>query len=246
MLLEAAAPAIAVYSESDLADLPPPVARYFRKVLTDRQPIVRHARVRWSGTFNMGKPGRDQWVAFSAIQDFVPTTHAFVWDARMQMLPGVPVMVRDELVGGQGSMLGAIMGLITVVDVRGTTNISTNALLRFLGEAVWVPTALLPSQGVRWTAIDDATARAAISNGTSTVQAEFHFGADGLIESMTSSERTFDDGTNPPAIQPWGGTYRRYERRGTMLVPLDSEAAWSLPTGRFVYWRGTPEAIEYR
>lgn len=246
MLREAAPLADAAYSESNLADLPTPVARYFRMVLTDGQPIVHHVRVRWSGTFNMGKPGRDRWVGFSAVQDFVPATHAFVWDARMRMLPGVPVMVRDELVGGQGSMLGAIMGLITVVDVGGTTNIATNALLRFLGEAVWLPTSLLPSQGVRWTAIDDATARATISNGTVTVHAEFHFGSDGLIESMTSSERIFDDGTNPPTLQPWGGTYRRYERRSGVLVPMDSEAAWVLPSGRFAYWRGSPTSIEYR
>lgn len=246
MLAEPALPATAAYSASGLEDVPAPVARYFRKVLTDGQPIVRHARVRWSGTFNMGKPGRDRWVRFSAVQDFAPATRQFVWDARMRMLPGVPVLVRDGYVHETGSMHGAVLGLVTVVDVGATTGIAANALLRFLAEAVWVPTALLPGQGVRWTAIDDASARATISNGSVAVHAEFRFGSDGLIESMTSDDRTYDDGTNPPAHHPWGGTYRRYERRSGVLVPMDSEAAWMLPTGRFAYWRGSPTSIEYR
>jgi len=234
------------YSESDLTGVPAPVARYFRAVLHDGQPVVRHAHVRWTGTFNMGKPGHDRWVTFGAQQDFVPVTRGFVWDARMYMLPGVPVLVRDGFVEGTGSMRGAVLGLVTVVDVGGSQEIAASALLRFLGEAVWMPTALLPSQGVRWTAIDAERARATISSGTVTVSAEFVFGPDGLIASMSSTERMFDDGRNPPSVHPWGGNYRRYERREGMLIPQEAEVAWMLPAGRFVYWRGTPGAIEYR
>lgn len=56
---QAASPA--AYSEAELAELPQPVARYFRRVLREGQPVVTHARISWDGEFNMGTPGRDNW-----------------------------------------------------------------------------------------------------------------------------------------------------------------------------------------
>jgi hypothetical protein len=239
-------PAATVYREADLAGLPAPVARYFRTVLTEGQPLIRHARIRWRGEFNLGQPGSDRWVPFFALQEFSTQPPGFVWDARMNMMAGIPVLVRDTLLTDVAAMHGAVLGLVPVVDVRDTSAVRASALLRYLGEAAWFPTALLPTQGIRWDAIDTSRARATLTIGTTTVSAEYQFGSDGLIASISSNERTFDDGKNPPAIHPWGGTYRRYERRGTVLVPLESEVAWSLSSGRFVYWRGTPATIEYR
>jgi hypothetical protein len=51
----------APYSEAELADLPPPVARYFRRVLREGQPIITDARITWEGQFNMGTPGARTW-----------------------------------------------------------------------------------------------------------------------------------------------------------------------------------------
>jgi hypothetical protein len=41
--------------------------------------------------------------------------------------------------------------------------------MRFLAEAPWYPTTLLPGQGVRWKAIDDSTASATIQDGDTRV-----------------------------------------------------------------------------
>ena len=38
--------------------------------------------------------------------------------------------------------------------------VAQGELMRFFAEAAWYPTALLPSQGVRWQAVDDTSARA--------------------------------------------------------------------------------------
>ncbi|MEO8038599.1 MAG: DUF6544 family protein [Betaproteobacteria bacterium] len=237
---------IAAYSETELVGLPAPVARYFRSVLRDGQAIIRQADVTWSGQFNMGKAGRDRWVPFTATQLFVPGTREFVWDARMALAPGLPVLVSDSFIDGTGAMHAAIFGLIRLVDVAGTADLARGELLRFLGEAVWLPTALLPSQGVHWSPIDDNSARATISGGGVAVSAEYRFADDGSIASLSSKERLFDDGESPPSIHPWGGTYRRYEERNGVRVPMESEVHWDLPGGRFTYWRGTPTQIAYR
>jgi hypothetical protein len=128
--------------------LPAPVARHFRNALKPGQPIIKRARVTWKGEFNMGEPGKDNWKPFTAVQDFVPSAPGFVWDARIAMAPGVTALVRDGFVDGAGSMLAKVMGLITVADSHDTPALAVGALQRYLGEAVWFPTALLPSQGV--------------------------------------------------------------------------------------------------
>jgi hypothetical protein len=103
-LLDFRTPGSAVYSETELIDLPNPVARYFRRVLHPGQQIITHARITWAGEFNMGRLGRDNWRPFTAVQHFVPGAPGFVWDARIMMLPGR--LFRGMFVGGRGSMKG--------------------------------------------------------------------------------------------------------------------------------------------
>ncbi len=235
----------AIYSERELDGLPPPVTRYFRAALKDGQPIIGHARVTWAGEFNMGQPGTDKWAAFTATQDFVPMAPGMVWDARIRMAPGLAVHVRDGFVGGEGSMHGAVLGLVTVVDKAGTPDMATASLQRYLGEAVWLPTALLPSQGVTWTAIDDSRARASITGGAAAASVEFRFGTDGLVESVFVPDRLYDDGKNPPSAHPWQARNLRHVPMHGMMVPADSVVEWLLPQGVYAYWRGRPVSIEY-
>lgn len=235
---------VARFTDVELERLPAPVARYFRTALREGQPIVRRARIGWRGEFNMGGPGQDAWKPFTATQEFVPGAPGFVWDARIRMAPGVAVLVRDGLVDGLGSMRAAVLGLVTVVDARGTPTLAAGALQRYLGEAAWFPTALLPSQGVTWSAIDDTRARASISAGATSVALEFRFGSDGLIAEAFAPDRFYDDGKGPAVPRPWRARNLRHEERGGMQVPADSVVEWELPDGRFPYWRGRPVEIE--
>jgi uncharacterized protein DUF6920 len=167
-----------------------------------------------------------------------------VWDARISMAPGLAVRVRDALVDGRGSTLGRLAGLITVVDVNGSPDIASGALHRYLAEAAWLPTALLPSSGVLWSAIDDSTARATLGIGETSVWLDFHFGQGGLVERVYTPARARDvGGTAVPT--PWEGRFTRYEAQHGFLIPIEAEVAWLLPSGRQAYWRGHVTDIEY-
>lgn len=235
------------YSEArDLEGLPAPVVRYFRRVLRDGQPITTSARIHWEGEFNMGKPGRDNWRPFTAIQEFVPRAPGFVWNARIQMLPMVPVYVRDSFLDGRGSMRGAALGLVSVVNAEGTPTLASAALQRYLGEAAWLPTALLPRQGVTWTAIDAERARAAITADGTTVSLEFRFDGEGRNTSVSAADRFYDDGSGAPVARPWEARHLEFGERGGAIVATHSIAEWHLPSGTFPYWRGRPTRIELR
>jgi hypothetical protein len=231
------------FTPTELDGLPAPVARYFRLVLRDGQPLVRHARLRQSGQF-LVRPAQQVWGPFEAVQHIVTAPPGFVWDARIRMAPGVTVKVRDSFVDGTGSMLGKALGLFTVVRLERTPPIAAAALHRYLAEAAWCPTMLLPAAGVSWTPIDASTARATLTAGATTVWLECRFGADGLIERVFTPERHYAAaGRTMP--MPWQGRFSEYAERHGMRIPTVGEVEWLLPDGPQPYWRGRITEIEY-
>ena len=70
---------------------------------------------------------------------------------------------------------------MSLANLRGTPEVAQGELMRFLVEAVWYPTALLPSQGVQWEAVDDTSAKATLKDGATTLTLLFRFNENGLI-----------------------------------------------------------------
>jgi hypothetical protein len=224
------------YDARELDGLPPPVQRYFRAVLKDGQPMVAAASMAHGGTFNMSETG-EQWKPFTSTQRVVMRRPGFDWDGRTSMLPGLPVRVHDAYVAGQGILHATLMGLVTLADLRGTREMAQGELMRFLAEAPWYPTALLPSQGVRWEAVDEDSARATLADGDLAVTLLFRFDETGLIASVRAQSRgrTVQRAIVPT---PWEGRWWNYELRDGMRVPLEGEVSWLLPGGAKPYWRG--------
>ena len=229
------------FSYEMLEGLPAPVARYLRAVLKEGQPLVRTARIEHRGTFLSRPP--DGWGPFTSTQVFAVQPPGMVWDARIRMGP-VEVLVRDAFLDGQGAMHGKVLGLIPVVSVGGTPEIAAGALHRYLAEAAWFPTALLPGQAVTWAPVDDSTARATITAGATTVSLDFHFGADGLVSRVYTPARMRDvNGRGVPT--PWQGRNTRWAEFDGMLIPVEAVVEWVLPEGPLAYWRGEIVAASY-
>ena len=228
----------------ELEGLPAPVKRYFGIVLRDGQPMVAGARVRHTGTFNMGEGAEDSWKPFTSDQVVVAQRPGFDWDGRVAMMPGLPVRVHDAYVAGEGILHASLLGLFTVVDMRGRDEVAEGELMRFFAEAAWYPTALLPSQGVRWEAVDDRSARATLEEGDLSLTMLFTFDEEGLIHTVRAETRGRAVG-GEVVPTPWRGRFWNYEERGGMRVPLDGEVAWLPPEGEKPYWRGHITEIFY-
>lgn len=226
-----------------LGEVPPPVARYFRHVLRKRHQFIRVARLEQVGELRTSTRS-SRWSRFRARQIIVPPSTGFVWDAQVSILPLIHVRVRDAYVRGTGSGRVSLLSTITMAADSDRPALNSGALHRYLAEAVWYPTALLPSPALRWSPVGDTKAQATLTDSDLIVSLEFWFNDTGEITGVYSPGRW---GRFDGAYQqiPWEGHFRSYHESGGMLVPAEGEVGW-YSTGRWErVWKGRIVEADY-
>lgn len=241
--LPADSPLLRRYDPAMLAGLPAPVARYLAAALRPGQPLILRAEFAHEGRFDMGR-GAPAWKAFTSGQTVSAARPGFLWDGRIALFPGLPVRVIDAFVAGEGILTARLLGLVPLARLRGGGALAEGELLRWLAEAPWYPTALLPGQGVSWTALDDHSAMASVTDGAVTARLLYRFGTDGLPVSVHADARARSVGDRLIPT-PWDGRFWAYAWRSGLLIPTEGEVAWRLPEGPAPYWRGTLTAARY-
>jgi hypothetical protein len=209
----------------------------------------------------------EQWKPFTATQLVITQRLGFDWDACIQMTPGLNAFVHDTYLLGKGSLQASLLGLFILAKMSDAPEMNQGELLRFFAETPWYPTALLPSQGVRWEAIDDNSARATLTDGATTASVVFQFNAEGAIATFWAEARyrathgyalgrklaglfssrwaVARGAIAPLTAMPWGGSLRDYSVRDGMLIPLDGEVGWEYPEGTRLYFKGQITEISY-
>jgi hypothetical protein len=238
---------------SQLEGLPTPVQRYFRAVLKDGQPIIAAATLEMVGTINMSATA-EQWKPFTSQQRIVTSASGarpgFLWNAQVNMFPGVPAHVEDSYIAGQGQLIAKLFGLFTVADAHGGFELARGEFMRYFAESAWYPTALLPSHGVRWQAVDDTSAKATIVDGPIMLTLLFRFNEGGLIASVRAESRGAGVGKGKGkgkdmAMLPWDCGLSDYQPQDGMLIPMRGDAAWVRPDGRKAYFVGHVKKLSY-
>ena len=231
------------YTADELIGLPVPVQKYFRAVLTDGQPIVSAVHVELSGIINMSATG-EKWKRFTSTQQVITQRPGFDWEGRIEMMPGLTARVHDAYIAGEGILHATLFGLVSLAHLRGTPEIAQGELMRFLAEAAWYPTALLPSQRVQWKAVDGFSAKATLKDGETELTLLFRFDENGLIQSAYADAR----GRTVAGVAiptPWEVRWSNYQMRDGMDIPTEGEVAWLLPEGRQPYFRGRITSLSY-
>jgi hypothetical protein len=229
--------------DQTLADLPPPVARYLRLAIPLRKEI-QEVRITQTGTLRTD-PTVERWMPFEAEHLVVPAATGFLWDARVQVAPLLHVRVRDALIDGIGSGQVSLLSAFTVSAATGGLEMNSGSLHRYLAEAVWYPTALLPGSHLQWTHIDATRALATLTSDRVSVSLEFRFGGSGEVTGIYAPARwgTFDGGYRQV---PWEGHFREYRERDGILVPTHGEVGWYIDDEWRAVWKGTVAAYQIR
>ena len=221
-----------VYHKAQLMGLPAPVQRYFRHVLPDGQPYLRGLRLRHGGQFKTDL--KKDWVPIEGEQYITADPPSFIWQGTTRQF-----VARDEYVAGHGGLTVRLFGAVPIVRGHGP-HFDQGELLRWLAEAAWLPTALLPSQHVAWTAVDDHSARLTLTHAGQTVDCLVRFNERDEITACEAPRYISDT-----AMLPWQGHFSEYRRQQGMLVPFAGEASWVVDGQRQPYAQFVVQELDY-
>ncbi len=220
------------FGRRPLAELPPLLQAYLRKV-NALQPL---AALRFTQEGELRSDPNGDWRAFTATQFVAPDRVGFVWVAEI-----TPIYVIDHYLHGHGQMWVNAGGLKTLSRTT-SPEIDEGALQRYLGELIWLPMGFF-NPNILWTQLDERTLEATLVDGEVRATCRFHFGEDGLIHSVTAN-RYYSNGDRSE-LRPWGVTLGDYRDVGAgFLVPATCTVTWQLDEGPFDWFRVAVTGVE--
>jgi len=214
-----------IFHLSDLKELPEPVQKYFRHVLKDGQDHIKFVRLKQEGKFRM--KDNQPWLPITAEQYFTTQRPAFLWKVYLKMNPLVWIEGRDMYHRGKGEMLIKALSIVNVVDAYGK-EMDISSLLRFLAEAPWFPTVLLPNDYIKWEEIDSHSARVFIEDAGYSASGIFTFNESGEIVKFESNDR-FMEVNGKYLRETWSGYFGNYREINGIKIPTEGEVEWNLP-----------------
>jgi hypothetical protein len=217
-------------NEEMIKDLPVSVQRWLQNSGILGREAVHTVHLRQKGTMRL-KPDQNKWMASDAEQFFTVDTPGFIWRVRTAMA-GMPVLGRDLFSDGQGSMEIRLAGLIPVVNVSNHERINESTIQRYLGETVWFPSAAL-SPYIQWEPVDEFSAKATMTHGSSSGSAVFHFNEQGEVTQFVA-HRYRDINDEIPT--EWVATVKETTTVNGINIPTKLEAAWMLEDGPFTWY----------
>ncbi|MBC8526640.1 MAG: hypothetical protein H8D22_07240 [Candidatus Cloacimonetes bacterium] len=220
------------FNYQQLEGLPKPVQRYLKHVLKEGQPYINYVRLIHNGQFKTD-PKKD-WVEIKGEQYFTAEKPGFIWKGKTSMFTA-----RDLYIADKGRLVVTLLSLFKIVDGQGES-FNQGELLRWLGESVWFPTNLLPSENLQWSPIDSASARLTFKYNNIEVSYDVSFNDKGEITQM-KTERYFGEKN----LETWVGKFRNYKEINGVIIPTEIEAIWKLKEGDYSYVRFNIRKIEY-
>lgn len=163
-----------VFDPAMIADLPEPVQRYFNFAIAPGTPLYRRVELQMTGQLGLGDKDAPGYFPFTATQ-IIAAPDGFVWalDGRMN---GLSVTGSDT--GGWTRFW--VAGLVPVARAGGTPDHRLSAFGRYMSAtALWLPTALMPSESLRWSSPGPDLAQFDVTHDGMELSVVLHLDADG-------------------------------------------------------------------
>lgn len=230
----------AAIAAADIIKLPEPVQRYLRYSGVIGKEKIQTVRLKQKGFF---RPQENlSWMPMIAEQYYTINPPGFLWFGIVKSLPFLSISARDKFVDGHGNMLVKIQSFFTLTNASGE-KLDQGALLRYLGEIMWFPTAWL-SNYIHWQEIDNNSAEVTLHYNGLKVSAILHFNAEGQIVKLTAQR--YREVKGEYFLDEWEAIpMNEYREVNGLRIPSKVEVVWKLRSGDFSYFRGELVDINY-
>lgn len=229
-----------VVEEEDLQSLPEIVQKWLRfsEVVGKRE--INAVALRQRGMMRTKPSGN--WMPFNAVQYFDVKEPAFLWLAEVTIMPFIYLLGRDKLRNGEGEMFISLLAVVNLVKEEKNKKINSGAMLRFLAEMCWFPTAAV-NKYISWESIDATSAKATLDLKSHQVSGIFRFYESGEPKSF-EAQRYYGGGKNSKK-EKWFIEMLDFKHISGIKIPYHCKVTWKLPDGDFNWLNLEITDLEY-
>jgi hypothetical protein len=231
-------PASTVFTQDMVATLPPPVERYFLHAITLGTPLANSVELKMQGSFKLG----DKWVPMQASE--ILSSKGLVWKAAVGK-GLLQFFGSDYYANGTGGVQFSLWGILPVANSH-TPDTARSAIGRLAGELIWLPSALLPQQGVNWKAIDDNTIEANLKINDESITLNLVIDSHGkpLKISFLRWGNQTEDGHH--TYIPFGGEILAERTFAGFTIPSQLRLGWWFGSDKYAeFFQGNIEQAEF-
>ena len=238
-------PSPAVLDESDLVDLPGPLASYIRRSGAVGRPRVVSFQADFHGRIRSGPDAA--WMPFAGqqVNTYGPRPRRiFLMDATRS---GLPVTVLHVFADTTATMRVKLLSLFPVVDASGPEMDRAETVTVFNDLVVMAPGAIVDAP-VTWTAIDARHVRGEFTDGDQTVSAVLTFDAEHDLVDFVSDDRTAASSDGKTFTQRrWSTPLAGHRDSLGRRILTSGEGVWhsGAPGGSFTYLEFHLDALAY-
>lgn len=208
--------------------LPEPARRYFNFSIAPGSRIVSAVELDMTGELGLGSLDDPKYSPMTARQILAPP-HGLVWRVQAGALSG-----SDGATSTSSWTKFWLLGLIPVVRVTDNEDHQRSAFGRVVAEAAfWTPAMLLPSDNVRWEAVDQDTARAIVSRDGLEQNVDVTVAPDGQPMHVVISRWSNENPSREFQLQPFGGYLNDFRRFGGYMLPTSVEGGNHFGTDKY-------------
>ena len=212
-----------------LTYLPPVVQKWLVRSNIVGKEKIRTIRLKQKGLLRSKPEGK--WMSMQAEQHIITEPAGFIWKAKIDPGYFMTINGRDKFEHGKGHMLIKAANMITVADSEGS-QIDQGAMMRYLAEIMWSPTAAL-NKNIRWEYVNDTSARAVLVDGDKTVSGLFLFDRNGDVVGFEG--KRYGDFNDLYSLETWAVEVKGYQDFHGVRIANKSEVTWKLKTGDFTW-----------
>jgi hypothetical protein len=230
-----------IFTKDMVADLDEPVQRYFLHAIELGTSLASYVELEMNGSFRL-QPNAE-WLPMLASQ-IISSSNGFVWQARigkgLASFSGA-----DYYAQNQGRVKFSLWGLIPLVDAR-DGNINRSSVGRLCIEYIWLPSVLLPQNGVVWQAVSDNIIQANFEIDNEPITLTLNIDCHGKL--LNLSLPRWGDVTEDKDWQyiPFGGEVEAEKTFSGYTIPVRMHAGYWFGTDRYwAFFQATVEHVEF-
>ncbi|MBU0558312.1 MAG: hypothetical protein KJ799_02480 [Bacteroidetes bacterium] len=230
-----------IFSYNEIEDLPFLLQRYYKNTITEGAVKPQFVRLKQTTEFKFQE--NSAWRKFTSEQYYSINKPGYVLTSSEIASSLLSEKTIESYVETKGEKLVKFLSSITTEDADGV-EMNNSGLFKYFSDAVFFPSALLPSVNVKWIQVAPLIARGTFWDKNIRIGADFHFDEDGNILKITSEDkyRITKQGFQRSHFTIVFSDYKEFDG---LKIPTSAEATWNLPGRDFLFSKYTINDLSY-